>query len=68
MARPVNQHCANCIGTLSFSILTCNVTALHSIPTYQDVLFAICKFGCIVPTYCHVDSQTTGCSQKVARV
>jgi len=24
MASPENQHCANCIGTLSFPILTCD--------------------------------------------
>ena len=35
MASPWNQHCANCIGTLSFPILLIKAEAGCSCPSYS---------------------------------
>ena len=42
MASPMNQHCANCIGTLSFPVAsnwsaTCQKPALDMTRTYNHV-------------------------------
>ena len=51
MASPINQHCANCIGTLSFPITNNK--------TLQRVTFAN------VPNSCH--NMISECSQQAKK-